>query len=58
MLEIGDKILILCHCSGSSSDIEMRDGTMTMEHPSPFEYANIEPGQTTDDEMQMAVQEL
>ena len=43
---------------GSGSDVEMKDATVTMEQPSPFEYAEIEPGNTTDDGMQTAVQDL
>ena len=43
---------------GSGSDVEMKDATVTTEQPSPFEYAEIEPGNTTDDGMQTAVQDL
>ena len=39
-----------------SSDVEMADGTA--EPGSPFEYTAVEAGQTTDDGMETAVQDL
>jgi hypothetical protein len=38
----------------SASDVEMED----VSAGTPFEYANVEPGQTTDDGMETAVQDL